>query len=519
MPLLFGDYIKGSVTSGIAILNLLSNSEVITSSQLIHRVATTNKTSPENARQIVRRQSGQNGVWRSDKLILPGGGRLFARTGFRASDSFLPAVVAILEQHRPTLARLIKHISKTRTLLRSHAELLLATPILTEKAKFPAYDNEVQSLRELGVSVVEGKDSVLERLTSPELLNSAQSHALALRYHAQLTAEVAIARILMGELSRENIVAWNTKALDGNSALLKSFNNFRFVDTGFSHLYPLVRINQDGRRIPTPVVMDVCARDCTLEDVQSFNERIARAGANKTTQLIILGIIAAYDFEFAAWETAKKLGYIAINLKQHFGDSAFEALVQIQALLQNVAGEPNKAAPKDYDKLTHYLKDLKTNPYVVDLRSLGFEALAGFILRTEGWEDVQLNIKAATSNGDSREVDVSGKRNGGRELYVVECKAEGINKKLDPSYVRKFFNETLRAFLRSRTGTPLRACHAEIWTTGQIGEDAKKAFSEIKAELKPYIKPLLVGHDAVKDKIPDSLGSCKRLLEAISAGD
>ncbi|HSY20250.1 MAG TPA: hypothetical protein VK815_18035 [Candidatus Acidoferrales bacterium] len=503
----------GSVTLPLDLKQYIGPEEILTSSQLVERV-TANKMAPPSARQLIRRNSEAQGIWRSQHLVLPGGGRLFCHAGFRRNDRFFTTILPVLDEFRPGIARLVRAVMAESVVLYPRAEQLLASPVIPDNSSYPYSGHDIDALTELGLGRLEADDSVLKRF-SADSLDLATSHALAIRSNARFLAEVALARILFEQLRHQNVISWNKKAMPDKAASLVSFNNFLFSATGFSWLRPMLRFNKSEKPKATPAVLDVIAKLCEVYDVDSFAERIQRAGQNKNSKLAILGIIAAFDFTKAAWKKAKAEGYVAINLRQHFGDAAFEALVVVQEILKNVAGEPAKAKDEDYQKLADTLEQLKCNPYVVDLRSLGFESVSGLLLRTKGYENVQLNLKVAHDSGEEREVDVCGDRNGRSELFVVECKAESSNKMLAGEFVQKFYTETVPAYLKSMSAGGPKECRAEIWTTGQVGDEAKSALSQIK--MSALIKPAMLGHEDVKSLVPKSLGSCKRLLEAISA--
>ncbi|MDB6026068.1 MAG: hypothetical protein JWM68_2291 [Verrucomicrobiales bacterium] len=502
----------GSVTNPFNLTQFVGPEELLTSSELLERIVRAG-IGGDSARQLIRRKAEGQLIWRSERLILSGGGRLFARRSFRESVAFIPQCLSKLNSLRPGIARAAHALLHEEVVLRSRAELLLASPVIPDNSSYPAYQNEVEALIELGIARVEAADSVMERLarTSTPGMNA---HAVALRSYARASTETVLANLLFAQFRQQNLISWNTKALPDKSATLVMFNNFQFSATGFSWLKPMLRFNGTDKPKPVPVVLDVFAKTRMTYDVESFIERLTRAGQNKNRKMAIFGIIAAFDFDPAAWKMAKSEGLMAINLKQHFGDAAFEALVQIQELLKNVAGEPAKANDEDYKKLADTLDLLKTNPYVVDLRSLGFESVSGLIVRTHGYENINLNLKVMHKDSEAREVDVSGEKNGGEELFVVECKAEAGNKLLDPAYVRKFYTETVPAFIKSKNNRKIRECRAEIWTTGQVGPDALQELNGLK--LNPLIKAALLDRAKIKEQIPQTLGSCARLLEAIA---
>lgn len=117
----------------------------------------------------------------------------------------------------------------------------------------------------------------------------------------------------------------------------------------------------------------------------------------------------------------------------------------------------------------------------------------------------------------TRDVDVSGWLTATSTLRLVECKAELRNKPLDPAYVRKFYEETVPAALRffRRRCVHFKVCQAEIWTTGQVNEIARKELSRMS--LDRAVEPALRDYDALSRLVPSSLSSCKNLLAALAA--
>jgi hypothetical protein len=205
-------------------------------------------------------------------------------------------------------------------------------------------------------------------------------------------------------------------------------------------------------------------------------------------------------------------------LRQLFGEFAFDAIVQVQELLKNVAGDPAKADNEEYEKLSAMLPDLKTHPFIVDLKSLAFEALAGFLVKYQGWEEVQLNLKVPfrlPAGFTEREVDVCGQKNSWDDVCIVECKAETSGKPLSGEHVRKFFTETVPAFLEAKCpAQPPSHCTAEIWTTGVVTNIARDELKTLK--LKGFIRPELRGREELMELLPKPLLSTKRLIQTIA---
>jgi hypothetical protein len=110
---------------------------------------------------------------------------------------------------------------------------------------------------------------------------------------------------------------------------------------------------------PTPIVLHVSSSNCRVWDVEGFIARMERAAYEKGSRFKLLGVIAAPSFDADAWTKAKQTGLMTINLRQFFGDPAFEAIVQVQELLKNVAGDSTKAKNQGYQELTRMVEGLK----------------------------------------------------------------------------------------------------------------------------------------------------------------
>lgn len=489
--------------------------ELLTSSQLIHRCVEAG-FDQTHARQLIRRSSPRQSIWRSEKLALQQNGRLFARREFVGTESFHKQLLPILKENRPGLYRIAQRLRMDEAVLKPHAELLLATPIERKKTTYPIYRDEVAAIEELRFGKTEASDTIGERIVIQSLVGSGNSAAISLKSQAALQIEIALTGILIDHYRRQNFISWNLIA-DTDRQLI-AFNNYRFFAASFSWVAPLVRW-ENTKPKPTPVLFHVCAQACQIWDVEGFWARIERAGVNRTSRLQVLGIIAAPDFSHDAWKRAKEAGFLAINLRTFFGDAAFEAIVSVQELLKNVAGDPRKAEADEYAELSKILETSKTNPFIADLKSLAFEALVGLLVKYEGWDEVQLNLSVpfALPEGETtREVDVCGQRNGWDRVTIVECKAEKGTKPLDEEYVRKFFTETMPAFIKAKCKERNPSiCNAEIWTTGTVSDAAMNALKEIK--LPKFVQPSLIGREQIIKNLPRTLKSTDKLIQTIAS--
>jgi hypothetical protein len=492
--------------------------EMVTSSMLIGRCVAFG-LSQVNARQVVRRGSTRNGIWRSEKLALAGNGRIFARRVILGTDDFVKQLVPVLQKERPGLYRLAKKMLIDEVALQPHAKMLLASPLAPKKTRFPSYESEVAALEEVLFGKMESRDTLGERFVLRRLAGTTNSSAASLKAQTAFQIEIALTNILIDHFRRQNFISWNLFVSKEFREGLIPFNNYPFFAATFSWLSPLVRWEKEnGKPKPTPVVIHVSSGTCKMWDVEGFLTRIERACYDKASRFKLLGVIAAPDFETDAWNRAKKEGLVTINLRQLFGDAAFEAIVQVQELLKNVTGDATKARDQEYLELSNMVESLKTHPFIADLKALAFEALAGLMVKNEGWEEVQLNLKVPFELPEGltdREVDVSGQKNSWDEVCIIECKAEGATKSLDETYVRKFFTQTVPAFLNAKCKerNPSR-CKAEIWTTGIISDAAKNTLNELK--LSKFIQPQLLGREQLVLQLPRTLESTKRLIQTIA---
>ena len=495
---------------------IIGPNELLTSSALIARCVDRGFKAA-HARQLVRRGAMRNGIWRSEKLSLPGNGRLFAHQQFRGNAGFMAQLLPMLSEYRPGLFRVAKKLEQDDVLIKPHARLLLATPNDPQKTSYPSYEEELGTLEELNICRVEARGAGAERLASHRVAGTPMSSAAALAARTRLQIEEALAGILTDHFRFQNFVSWNPFPAQEPREQLFPFNNYLFTAVTFTWLSPLIRW-EDTKRKPMPVIFHVTSGKCTRWDVDAFLTRIERAGANKTSKLRALGVVAARYFEREAWKKAQEAGLMTINLHQLFGEEAFEVIVKVQELLKNVAGDPDRARPEEYQALSKTLESLATNPFITDLKSLAFECVSAFLIKHEGWEEVSLNLKVPFSlpeGATEREVDVSGQKSGWDEVCVIECKAEHQNKPLDEQFVRKFFTQTVPAFLKAKC--PIRNpshCRAEIWTTGVVSEAAKNVLDGLK--LKKFIQPALVGRDQLIANLPKTLQPISRLIQTIS---
>lgn len=468
------------------ILRLVAD-RVLTSSELIEQLQQSG-FSADNARQLISRQANKNGIWRSENLRLPRDERLFAESNAVGTPPFFAKVGQKLRStSRHGIARCVAALATHGVLHRVDMLRLLAVASAADLAgnsrrrRSLDYSDEVRSLQELGVRLVQEK-TAMEALIAPGVGSVAEEmDALANKAAERIRYEAFLVRILAERLRRQNMLSWNRIDLPDNLKPYTVFNEQIFSAFGFCYLAPLVRWKEgESKPTPCPVVVDCYHGACTLPQVDSFLQRIERATVRKKNRIPVLGIIAARDFDRDAWNTARKKALMTVSFRQMFGDQALEVMVEVERLLGGFGDQSLKQSQERFAEVAALIDELKTNPVIADLRAIGLEALCALILQSQGYASPELG-RVVEWHTTTRDVDVFAIR-GDEELRVVECKAYHRHKSILGSDVRKFFTQTvpaLKKWLR-KTERPFKACTAEIWTTGPKGKEAEEALKELK---------------------------------------
>lgn len=493
----------------------LKREEVLTSSELIGRLKATGLTD-DNARQLLRRSANSRIVWRSERLRLPKDERLFATQDFFGSRSFYQAVAEKLRStSRWGMARCLEVLAQRGALHKIAVMRLLAVSPDTGSGNGRAkrlYESELAALEEIGGRVIH-RNTPLECVIASVGTDHADHDNVATLATASVRKESFLARILAERLRRQNVFSWNQVELPDPENPYTVFNRQVFSIYAFSYLSPLVRWKENAGPTPCPVLIDAYEGLCVLPQVQSFLQRIERATHRKASILPSLGIIAAKDFERDAWKLARQKGLMTVSFRQMFGDEALDAMILVEEVLHDLShGKKAESVDERFEDFSALLEDLKANPIVPTLRSIGFEALTGLIFRSIGYESVELG-RIVPWKETTRDVDAFGFQ--GDELRVVECKAHHKRKSLEQRDVTKFFTETVPALKKWLAGQGRRVsrCRAEIWTTGPLGRIARDELHGLPRP-KGDVWEMLRGED-VQNLIPQSIRKCS--LQLISA--
>ena len=326
--------------------------EILTSGELAARLTTTG-LSAAAARQVISRNNDP--AVRVLPFRLPHRARLFTRRTSVQNESFYLRLADVMIKVRPGVARTIVALLKRRILPRADAHRLLAAPLTPKSSRTPTYDAEVKALTDLGLCYVEDSTMALERLTFNSIVGLPKSHQLARSERARQIVAMFFTRMITDQCRRQGVISWTGTTLpDGTGAVM--FNDHVFSAIGYSWLDPLMRRAVGQKPKPTPVLFDVYARECDVQDVLGFVHRLAHIGSNRNARMPVLGVLAAYAFSGDAWSVAKARGLLAINLRQSYGDAALAMLAKMEHLLHLAdAGDwfGEHAAEIDYEELAN----------------------------------------------------------------------------------------------------------------------------------------------------------------------
>ena len=276
-----------------SLLDHIALDDILTSGELAARLTTTGLT-PAAARQVISRNNDP-AVWVLP-FRLPQGGRLFTRRTFVPNEGFYLRLADVITKFRPGLARTIVTLVKRRVLLRADAQRLLAAPLKPKSSRTPTYDAEVKALTDLRLCSVEGSTTALERLTFNSIVGLPTSHQLARSERARQIVDMFLTRMITDQFRRQGVISWTGATLPDLRTGSVLFNDHVFSALGYSWLDPLVRRAIGKKPKPAPVLFDVYARQCDLQDVLGFVYRLAHIGSNRNARMPLLGVLAAYAF-------------------------------------------------------------------------------------------------------------------------------------------------------------------------------------------------------------------------------
>ena len=308
--------------------------------------------------------------------------------------------------------------------------------------------------------------------------------------------------MLVTHYRQQNLLSWQRFEIADIDTGFVHFNGQLFSAVGYSYAGALAEW-RDGKAVGCPALFDVHAGRCRLPDAEAFAQRVTRATHRGKAPQRVLGIIAAKGFTKEAFDYARNQRMLTVDFRQLFGDQALEVMILVEELLGRLNfGADTATSPRDLGQITTLLEQLKSNPIVVTIRSIAFEAFVCSVIQARGYQDCGLGKDVAFGD-TTRDVDVYGWR--GDIVGLVECKANNAAADLADGDVKKFFTETVPSFVAwaNASGRQVKTCKAQLWTTGQIGRNAADEFAELR--LKSNVEAKLLAMDDIKAIIPSKL--------------
>lgn len=487
-------------------LDVLRDQELASSDELIRRLKDAGVAHP---RKVLQRKFRAAGIWRSKSLVLPTGARLFARRTYYGTERFLADIAELLRARRPGLARVIGAMDQLPAIDIDTVKKLVAVR-LNDSGEGACLDRELAAIEEAGIGVIEESGTARKRLVRTRYRGTDESEALGLKLLAEVEIKRHLLAILLRHYKLQNIIAWNTPE-PGAPGVYNGGQLFDFM--AFSRLRPLRRKSGESWK-SGPVPFDVVVKAAELYDVDGFIERLHRAGDHKGSRFRPLGIMGARSFSTAALQRGKEFGLVLVNFKELFGEAALDAITKAQELMAALATENEAAIDTVADRLAESVAHLKDNPMVSTLCGVAFETLAVAILRGRHCEEVRAGLDVPWEEDGvktTRDVDASGRIED--NWQVVECKALRAEKSVDQETIRKFYTETVPAFLDYIGKSSMQECRAEIWTTGCVSAEADTYFKSLRHNRR--VKPKILTRREIT--VPRRLKKLERLMDVIAA--
>lgn len=415
----------------------------------------------------------------------------------------------MLAERRRGVARVLEAIAKVPALDIDGVAKLLGG----DHRQAEAMERDFAAVAEMGIGVFEDTYTARRRLVRKVHAGTEEGKKIAFQLLAERESERKWTALLVHHFALHNFIGWKARELRYSPLL----NGQRFSALGYSFVRPLVRFNEGNPQpIACPVVFDVLARPAETFDVQGLIERIHRAGANRQAKLRIMGVMGAPRFFPEAFDLARRNGLVVVNFREAFGELALEILAEAEQLFREMEpamGEPSRDFSELAERFARSIEELKRHPLVTELSGLAFEALACAVLGAEGFQDVHTGETVPFEEAGEevpREIDARGHR--GNEWRIIECKAINERTELDPMQVKKFFTETVPAFIKAMGRTNHRLWRAELWTTGLVTEETRQA-------LKRWTPRGVTVEIFTRDQIPipHQLRAFRRLLDTLAA--
>ena len=268
--------------------------------------------------------------------------------------------------------------------------------------------------------------------------------------------------------------------------------------TAPSYLSFMIRKNKDGTVKPGFVVCDVLlGKSVTVQTLRPFLTkcRTLRSLRNVAPSM---QIFVADNYTPDAFDLAKRQGLIPATTQNLFGSEVGESLAELISVL-SVAAE-HSVDPEAFDRLFANLGRIEGTS--IQLRGALFEFIAADLARKMIAPNVRMNQNIRTLDGKETEADIIAVREN-HSVCFIECKGYNPNSTIPDDLIVRWLHHNipiLYEFSRRHPDWSKLSIRFELWITGSISPDAKRAIESAQSGVKAtrYTLSLKTGVDILK---------------------
>ena len=265
--------------------------------------------------------------------------------------------------------------------------------------------------------------------------------------------------------------------------------------TAPSYLSFMIRKHKDGSVKPGFVVCDILlGKPVTVQALRPFLTKCKtlRSVRNLAPSM---QIFVADNYTPDAFDLAKKQGIIPATTQNLFGSEVGESLAELISILSDAA--EHSVEPEAFDRLLTSLSRIEGTS--IQLRGALFEFIAADLARKTIAPNVRMNQNIRTGDGKETEADVIAIREN-HSVCFIECKGYNPNSTIPDDLVIRWLHHNipiLYDFSRKHPDWSKLSIHFELWITGSISHDAKRAIESAQSTIKAtrYTLGLKTGAD------------------------
>lgn len=310
----------------------------------------------------------------------------------------------------------------------------------------------------------------------PEAISN--EHMVA-QLRARLLAEEVLLASLMEWARRLNLGSWGAFRLRGDDTS-PSVGRFAFDLSAPSYVSPMPALVNDKLRSGF-LAMDVALVGLDEKLVKPFIYKIETM--RKVSRLTrYMQFVVADGYTKDALVALRNAGIVSATSESIFGQDVAAALRGLIATLTQTA----QAAvdPARFEELFSVLRKLPGADGT--LRGALFEFLCAEIARSSlGLSNVVMNRMVRKTGKDVAEIDVRGET--GVDLHFVEAKGLLPGNVLNDEEVERWLNTRIPAIEKHYRDMPEfahRTFHFELWTSGELSEEAKLMVSKRQSSVR-----------------------------------